>query len=145
MPSTFQTPAGGFTLIELLIVVLVVAILAIIIVPSYERYVTESKIQTAQAALVSMGIDLKQYQQDSPTSSYVGGCPVPPPTEDFTLSCQLLSATGYTVAASGTGPLAGFQFSLDQNGTELTVSAPSGWAHNNACWISDPQGDCATE
>ncbi|MDA8364747.1 MAG: prepilin-type N-terminal cleavage/methylation domain-containing protein, partial [Gammaproteobacteria bacterium] len=78
MSRAFPTAAGGFTLIELMVVVIVVTILAIITIPAYERYTTRSKILAAQAALVSMGVDLKEFQQDHMT--YAGGCPTPPPT-----------------------------------------------------------------
>ncbi len=137
----------GFSLIELVVVMAIVVILAIIIVPSYRRYVMKSDIQTAQAALVSMANDLRQYAQDHETYVSVnGGCPViPPPTEDFTLSCPTLTTTKYTIQATGTGSLSGFTFTLDQNGDRSTTGVASGWTLNSTCWISDPQGDCAVE
>ncbi len=142
MSKSFSA-TGGFTLIELMVVVVVVTILAVITVPMYEQYIMKSKIQTAQAALMSMGVALKQYQQDH--LSYVGFCPAPPPTQDFTLSCQGNTASQFTVVASGIGPMAGFGFSLDQNGQQDTTATPSGWIQTATCWISDPQGDCSTE
>ncbi len=142
MTST-QRPAGGFTLIELMVVVVVAAILAVIAVPAYTRYVTRSKLLAAQSALIAMGFDLEQYQQDHMT--FVGGCPAPPVAQDFVLSCTNLAPAAYTLLATGTGSLAGFEFSLDENGNKATVSAPSGWNANATCWIADPQGDCISE
>ena len=133
----------GFNLIELVVVMAIVVILAIIVIPSYRRYVMKSDIQTAQAALMSMANNLRQYAQDNET--YVNGCPIPPPTEDFTLSCPKLTTTAYTIQATGTGSLSGFTFTLDQNGDRSTTNVASGWTLNSTCWISDPQGDCAVE
>jgi len=133
----------GFNLIELVVVMAIVVILAIITIPSYRRYIMKSDIQTAQAAMMSMANDLRQHAQDHET--YVGGCSTPPPTEDFTLSCPTLTATTYTIQATGTGSLSGFTFTLDQNGDRSTTNVASGWTSNNTCWISDPQGDCAVE
>ena len=138
----------GFNLIELVVVMAIVVILAIIVIPSYRRYVMKSDIQTAQAALMSMANNLRQYAQDHETYVSVnGGCPViPPPTEDFTLSCPTLTTTTYTIQATGTGSLSGFTFTLDQNGDRSsTTGVASGWTGNSTCWISDPQGDCAVE
>ncbi|MHB8390691.1 MAG: type IV pilin protein [Acidobacteriaceae bacterium] len=135
----------GFTLIELVIVMAIVAVLAYIALPSYRRYIMKSDIQTAQGALMSMANNLRQYAQDNEINGYVGGCPIPPPTKDFTLSCLSLTTTAYTIEATGTGSLSGFTFTLDQNGTRQTTAAPPGWTTNNTCWISDPQGDCAVE
>ncbi len=126
-----------------MVVVVVVAILAMIAVPGYERYMTRSKLLGLQSALMASSIGLAQYGQDHNT--YVGGCPVPPPAEDFTFSCPTLSLSTYEVVATGTGALAGFEFGIDEHGNKTTLSAPSGWIASPACWTLDPQGDCLSE
>ena len=55
--------AGGFTLIELMIVVVIVAILAAIALPSYERYVKKSRARGASADLVALSLTLENRFQ----------------------------------------------------------------------------------
>ncbi len=141
MTST-KHPAGGFTLIELMVVVAVVALLAFIAIPAYERTITRGKLLAAQSALMEAGIDIEQYGQDH--STYVGGCPPSASAEDFTFTCPQASSTTYEILASGTGPLAGFEFTLYANGNKSTPSAPAGWSTSATCWVADPQGDCVT-
>ena len=57
--------AGGFTLIELMIVVAIVAILAAIALPSYERYVKKSRARGASADLVALSLTLENRYQKS--------------------------------------------------------------------------------
>ena len=57
--------AGGFTLIELMIVVAIVAILAAIALPSYERYVKKSRARGASADLVALSLILENRFQKS--------------------------------------------------------------------------------
>lgn len=57
----------GFTLIEVMIVVVIIAILAAIAVPSYQGYVTKSKIKEAQSNLVALSLSAEQAYQRSLT------------------------------------------------------------------------------
>lgn len=52
---------GGFSLIEVMITVAIVAILAVIAIPSYERYKVKVNRVAAQSDLVEMGTKLQQY------------------------------------------------------------------------------------
>lgn len=53
--------AGGFTLIELVIVVLIVAILAAVAIPSYRKYIIRSHRVDAQAALIDLAARQERY------------------------------------------------------------------------------------
>lgn len=55
----------GFTLIEVMIVVVIIAILAAIAVPSYQSYVTRSKVKEAQSNLVALSLSAEQAYQRS--------------------------------------------------------------------------------
>lgn len=53
----------GFTLIELMIVVAVIAVLAMIAVPSYQNYITKSKIKEAQSNLIALSLSAENFYQ----------------------------------------------------------------------------------
>jgi type IV pilus assembly protein PilE len=52
--------AGGFTLVELMIVVTIVAILAVVALPSYDRYMERSRRADAQQFMMQMEVRQKQ-------------------------------------------------------------------------------------
>lgn len=56
--------SSGFTLIELMIVVIIIAVLASIALPSYQNYIRKSKIKEAQANLIALSLSAEnQYQR----------------------------------------------------------------------------------
>lgn len=135
----------GFTLIEVMVVVVIIAILSAIAVPQYSDYVTRSKITEAVAGLSDMRVRMEQYFQDNRT--YVGACAAgtvaPLPTAlNFTFACPALSATAYTVTATGAGSMAGFTYSVNQANVRATSSVPSGWATSATCWVTKKDGSC---
>jgi type IV pilus assembly protein PilE len=136
----------GFTLIEVMIVVVIVGILAAIALPNYSDYVTRSKISEAVSGLSDMRVRMEQYFQDNRT--YVGACvagtvaPLPATTANFGFTCPTLTATAYTVWATGVGSMSGFVFTVDQANTRQTTGVPSGWATSTTCWVSKRGGSC---
>ncbi|MDQ2735034.1 MAG: prepilin-type N-terminal cleavage/methylation domain-containing protein [Pseudomonadota bacterium] len=143
----------GFTLIEVMITVAIVAILAAIALPSYSQYVQRGRITGAISNLSSMRVKMEQYFQDNRTYNNAAAPPcglpgtsvAPLPTDPyFTFTCPVANATQFTILAQGIGTMAGFQYSIDQNNTHLTVApSPPGWAGaGNTCWVIRPDGSC---
>ena len=147
---TIKNPnLAGFTLIEVMITVAVIAILAAVALPQYFDYVTRSRLVEAKTNLVDMRTRLEQYFLDN--RAYPNACipPVSGPAKAgeiylpasakfFPVLCPTLTATTYTVTATGLG----FTFSIDQANTRKTTGVPSGWTTSTTCWVSRKNGDC---
>jgi type IV pilus assembly protein PilE len=137
---------GGFTLIELMIVVAIVAILAAIALPSYNQYVVRAKLTEAYSNLLAIRVQSEQWFQDNRT--YAGTPCSTTNGKYFTYGCSNLSATTYTVTATGIAAtdVDGMAFTIDQSNARATVvTAPAttkGWAGNAACWIVRKNGSC---
>ena len=139
----------GFTLIELMIVVVIVAILAAIALPSYADYVKRGKIIEATSGLSDLRQGMEQYFLDNRT--YVGYCGSPngtarvqPTVNAFSLTCAETTST-YTLTATGIaaqGMDVAFVYTVDQSGAK-TSTGPSGWAGNPNCWAVRKSGDCS--
>ena len=140
--------ARGFTLIELMIAAAVIAILAAVAIPSYKNYVTRGKLTQATGLMAGLATELQQYYQDNRT--YVGACgttglaSLPPASASaFTFSCTLAATTFSISAAGNTGTgVAGFTYTLDQNGNRATTAVPTGWTTSTSCWVLSQSGSC---
>lgn len=124
----------GFTLIELMMTVAVVALLATIALPSYNSYVTRSRVPAGLEALGSHAMRMEQSFQD--TGNYgTSSCRLAvPAAANFSLTCGLTgSGSGFTTTATGSGPLAGYTYTIDHNGTRRTVAHPNG-VPSTDCW-----------
>ena len=147
----------GFTLIEMMITVAVVAILAAVALPSYNDYVTRSKIVEATSGLSDIRVRLEQYFLDSrqyPTACAApaaGPAPatkiyLPASSKFFTVTCAL-TATTYTVTATGKAATGHVRFRLyGRSGQQPQDDGlPSGWSGAGAgssCWVAKKSGDC---
>src|SRR5687767_9392674 len=141
-----MTNGRGFTLIELIVAILVVAILTAIAVPGYRDHVRRGKITEATSGLADMRVKLEQYFQDNRT--YVGACvagtvaPLPTNPRYFTFACPTLTATTFTVTATGVAGqnMNGFAYSVTdanvQSSTMTADAASAGFVTNATCWIS---------
>jgi type IV pilus assembly protein PilE len=142
----------GFTLIELMITVAIVAILARVAIPSYLEYVKRGKMTEAFNTLSSFSLTMNQWYQDNRT--YVGACTAgtmaaTPTGQNFVFDCPTLTATGYTIRATGQGSLNNYVYTLDQTGFRAsTAPSGSGWPNSpvttppTSCWISSKSGSC---
>ena len=128
----------GFTLIELMIVVVVIAILSAVAIPSYTDYVKRGKLVEGTSALSDGRVKMEQFFQDPPATGYVGG-PAPTTTTNFTYASSNLSATTYTITATGLGSLSDFSYTINETNTK-TSNTP--WGTSNTCWVVKKGGVC---
>ena len=140
--------AAGFTLLELMIVVVVLAILAAVALPSYRDYILRSQLAEATTNLADVAAKLEQFFQDNRT--YAGGCaagtvaPLPANAKYFGFTCPTLTGTQYIVRATGKAgqSTAGFTFEIDQLAARSTTAVPAGWTANATCWVRRKDGSC---
>lgn len=127
--------ARGFTLIELLIVIAVVAILAAVAIPSYADYVRRARMAEAFDALSNYATRMENAYNNNGNYG-VGACAVAVPgaTGNFGFACAL-SAGGqnFSVTATGTGPMAGYDYALDGGGNRTTTAYVGRGA--GSCWL----------
>jgi type IV pilus assembly protein PilE len=140
---------SGFTLIELMMALVVVAILTAIALPSYTKYVIRGKVPDATSNLATKRVQMEQWFQDN--RAYTGGTACNTDTtssKNFDFSCPVLTATTFTLQATGKNSMAGFVYTVDQNNAKTSVitspPAPSGWvaATPNNCWVTNVGGVC---
>ncbi|WP_180028308.1 type IV pilin protein [Acinetobacter sp. YH16032] len=99
----------GFTLIELMIVIIIVAILAAIAVPSYQNYVTKAKIKEAQSNLIALSLAIENsYQRTLNYPNSIGSNQIntafsswKPSTTAFDFEYEKLGPNSYQVKAIG--------------------------------------------
>ncbi len=124
---------AGFTLLEIMISILVVAILAAIAVPSYGDHVTRGRLQAGVALLKANRERLEQNYSDNRSYALAdGSCALvayTDPDSGFAYACVVSNAgQRYVITATGTGPVAGFRYSIDEAGIEQTLILKAGWS-----------------
>ena len=156
VPVSQSFRSSGFTLIELMVTVAIVAILAAIALPSYSEYVTRSRLMDAHSRLGDLRIQMEKYFQDN--RSYMNGaaCGIDGAglalatanadggrSFDYTCPAGALTATTYSVVATGRAAkgMTGFTFSVNQANTKAS-SGPAGWTAA-ACWFVRKDGSCS--
>ena len=64
-------------------------------------------------------------------------------SKHFTFACSSANATGFTLAATGKGAMAGFTYTVTQSGAKTTtVPTDSGWTGSSTCWVTKKDGTC---
>lgn len=125
---------AGFTLIEIMVTVAIVGILAAIAYPSYRDYVVRGYLSDATTGLSTMRADMERYFQDNRTykesGKFTPPCASKPVVGNFALSCFKTTDTAFEIHATGSGPVNGFVYSIDNQGGRHTVEVPTGSGYN---------------
>lgn len=125
----------GFTIVEVMIAVAIVSILAAIALPSYNAYIQRSRVPAGLDALSAYAARMEQAYQDS--GSYgAGACTptLPATVPNFAIACAVTGGgQGFTATATGSGPMSGYAFTIDNRGTRRTTSHPKG-VPGTDCW-----------
>jgi type IV pilus assembly protein PilE len=133
----------GFTLIELMVTIAILGILTAVALPAYTAYVQRSRVPVGLDALSAYMTRMEQRYQDVGNYANGAACAVALPTADnFTVTCVLTNGTqGFTATATGSGPLAGYAYTINHNGARNTTAHPKGGAVAN-CWSTRGGGVC---
>ena len=133
--ATPEKKARGFTLIELMIAVAIVAILASIAIPAYQKSVQKSRRADAMSTLLQLQLAQEKWRANNTAyttslSSLKWNSSV---SADgfYTVAITQASATTFTITATPKtgGPQVGDScgtFTVTQNGPDLSA--------NKACW-----------
>lgn len=137
MPDMNLPFRRGFTLIEVMITVAIVGILAAIALPAYSEYVKRSRVPPALDGLSSYATRMEQRFQDvGRYANNDGACAVAvPEPANFVVTCAITDAAGqaFTATATGQGSMAGYTYTIDQQGVRRTTAHPKGAPVEN-CW-----------
>jgi type IV pilus assembly protein PilE len=151
---------AGFTLLEVMITVVIVGILASIALPSYNYFVTRSRITEATNTLSSMRTQMEKWFMDHRTyiDTVSGKCGIEAAAPNlintynadannkFTMSCVPagLTASTYTLRATGNGPMLNFIYEINEQNAKNTVQAGT-WPlpSPNNCWALRKDGSCS--
>ena len=102
---------AGFTLLELMIVIAVIAILAAIVLPSYQNAVYKGRRADGTTALLDLANRMQRYYGDNNTFATATianvGASTTSPQGHYTLSIAAQAVNTYTIQAAPVGAQAG--------------------------------------
>jgi type IV pilus assembly protein PilE len=142
-PRGVSNAQRGFTLIELMIVVAIVGILAAVALPSYLDYLRRGKLVDGTTTLSALRARMEQYYLDNRKYNGDGSpCKNPSDVGAFAFECEY-NKSSYTITATGSGSVADFAYTIDQDGVMATTALPSTWGTpSGKCWIIRPGSSC---
>ncbi len=132
---------SGFTIVEIMIVMAIIGIIASIAIPSYTDYLQKAASAEATSTLADMRIQMEQYYQDNRTYAGSDGAGLPcagSSGQKFSFACSGIGADAYRITATGSGNVAGFSFTVDQDNARTSVFD----GNSGNCWLTSKTGSC---
>lgn len=131
----------GFTLIEVMITVIIVAVLASIAVPSYNRQVTKTRRTDCQGVLINFSLNMERFF--AANNTYIGAadggatgaplatvfpseCPLDAGTKYYDLTITAATASNYTLTATPKG------IQVDDGFLQLSSAGVKSWDQDNS-------------
>jgi len=126
-----------------MITVAIIGILAAVALPSYRDYIVRGHLVDGTNLLATSRANMERFFQDNRTYAVVGT--IYPPCDvnitvaartqgNFVLTCSAVNANGYTLVATGNGPVTGFVYTVTQTDARATIAAQTGWTTSTTCW-----------
>jgi type IV pilus assembly protein PilE len=119
---------AGFTLTELIVAVAILAILAVVALPTYRQYVSKSRRADAYSALATVQQAQERWRANKPgyaESLADLGLPANADAKHYDIAVQNASATGYTLVAT---PRAGGLQTVDSECSSMSITMRGGTA-----------------
>jgi type IV pilus assembly protein PilE len=127
----------GVTLPEVLIVVTILGLLAGIALPTYQGYIQRSTLSEAFDTLSAFRLRMDQaFNNNGNYGTDACAVNTPATTANFSFACELTDAgQGYQASATGAGRMAGYAFTVDDDGVRSTTAFPEATVPAT-CWLT---------
>jgi type IV pilus assembly protein PilE len=136
---------AGFSLVELMVALTIAAIIAAFAVPAYRDHALRSYLPEMSSGLQLSALRLEQYYQDHRSYRNGTACGITPTSsERFLFSCSVpADGQSFLLMATGRNAMAGFAYTIDQQGQTRTISLPAAWgAAPLDCWVMKRGATC---
>ena len=148
---TVRRTQTGFTLIEVMITVAIIGILAAVAFPSYREHIMRGRLVDATNGLATLRAQMERHFQDNRSYATVGTFVTPCASVDatprtfgsFVVGCSAApTGTAFTLQAVGSGPAAGFTFTINELDVRSTSAAPAGYNTCASKWLTKKGQAC---